>query len=428
MKRRIEDMNLYAHQSAIIDADPEKCGLFLGTGSGKTRIALLLARGRTLVICPLTQKMDQNWERELEALGNPNKITLHVVSKEIFRRDWETVYVPAGVDTIIVDEAHTCLGVTPNTRWRNKTEIPKASQLFEALDAFLARTAPSRLYFCTATIMKSPMTVWAAEKLLGHTKGDMRSFLDFRQAFYQKLPMPGREVYAPKSTQECKDKLADSVKKMGYIGRLEDYFDVPGQTFKTVHVDLTASQKARIRTLTTEYPDPIVRIGKQHQVENGSIAANEYEDGNWFDNEKCQKIFEYALEFARMVIFCKYRAQILELKNELEKRKYKVFTLTGDTKDRGSIIAEANASDNGIFIAQAQISAGWELPSYPVMIFASRTYSFVDYDQAIGRIHRANALKKNLYINLVVKGGIDEAVDRALKNKSDFNERLYAHV
>jgi hypothetical protein len=60
------------------------------------------------------------------------------------------------------------------------------------------------------------------------------------------------------------------------------------------------------------------------------------------------------------------------------------------------------------------------------MIFASRTYSFVDYDQALGRIQRVNNIKHNLYISLVVKDGVDEAVDKALAGKQDFNERLYA--
>jgi predicted helicase len=77
---------------------------------------------------------------------------------------------------------------------------------------------------------------------------------------------------------------------------------------------------------------------------------------------------------------------------------------------------------------QAQISAGWELPECPVMVFASRTYSWVDYEQAIGRIQRVNNIKKNLYINLVVKGGVDEAIDKSLLNKKDFSERVYLGI
>lgn len=426
-------MKLYDHQKKIIDDDPERTGLWLGTGSGKTRTALLLARGRTLVICPKTQKEDGNWERERGAIdlemAEQDKKVLNpyhrpfVISKETFRRDHATL--PA-FDTVIVDEAHTCLGVTPNTRQRNRVVIPKASQLYEALESFLKRTKPERVYLCTATIVRSPMTVWGAAQVLGksHVVGD---FFAFRREFYIQLPMPGREVWSPKSDEASKNKLAGIVRVLGYVGRLEDFFDVPEQTFRVDHIELTAKQKTRIKELPMEYPEPIVRVGKRHQVENGVLAGDEFNKAEMFDNGKIDRIVEYAAEFPRMIVFAKYRAQIEAIQKALTKEKYHTWTLTGDTKDRGEVIAQANGLD-GILIVQAQISAGWEVPNTPVMIFASCTYSFVDRVQAEGRILRANALKKNLYIDLVVRGGVDEAVYEALKNKKDFDERIYAGI
>lgn len=425
-------MNLYAHQKKIIDTNPLRAGLFLGTGSGKTRVALLLARGDILVVAPKTQVEDRNWEREYKEIltGTLEKYNsrspfptlkprLTVMSKEEFRRD--AAHLPR-FNTVIIDEAHTCLGVTPSIRWRNRQPIPKASQLYEALEAYLARTKPDRLYLATATIMRSPMTVWAAARLLGkHT-----DFYKFRDEFYTRLPMPGREVWAPKSDSRTKDKLATLVKLLGHIGRLEDFFDVPDQTFKTIYVELTQKQKDRIKDMRLEYPEPIVRVGKTHQIENGVLAGDEFSAPELFENAKIEKILELAIEFPKIVVFAKYRAQIEQIQQALTKAGYTTWTLTGDTKDRGSVIKRANAAPDGIFIAQAQISAGWELPQYPVMVFASMTYSFVDYDQALGRIQRANNIKKNLYIKLVVKGGVDDAVAKAVANKQDFNERLYA--
>lgn len=412
-------MNLYAHQKKIIDEDPKKCGFWLGTGSGKTRVALMLAKGLIIVICPKTQKEDGNWEREWKLLNRKDNATLIVVSKEEFRRDHTTLPEP---DTLIVDEAHSCLGVTPNIRWRKKQAIPKTSQLFEALESFIERTKPDRFYLCTATIIQSPMTVWAAAKLLGKHI----DFYKFRSLFYIRLPMPGREVWQAKSDDHSKEMLAKLVRSIGYTGRLEDFFDVPEQTFRTVHVELTAKQKARIKEIPMEFPDPIVRVGKIHQIENGVLAGDEFNEPEIFENVKIDKILELALEFPRMVIFVKYTAQIGLIQGALIKSGYTTIAMTGQSKDRGTLIKYANSFDKCIFICQAQISAGWELPEYPVMVFASRTYSFVDYDQALGRIQRSNNIKRNLYINLVVKGGIDEAVDRCLINKQDFNEKIYA--
>ncbi len=412
-------MKLYEHQKKIIEADPKKCGLFLGTGSGKTRTALLLARGNTLVIAPKTQREDKNWERELEAIGNP--VFLKVLSKEEFRRDWRTL---PRFDTVIIDEAHTALGMTPNVRYVKKVPRPKSSQLFEALEEYLKNTNPDRLYLVTATIVKNPMTVFACAKLLGKDW----DFYTWREAFYVRLPMPGREVFTPKKDSLSKNRLAKIVRDIGHVGRLTDYFDVPDQTYRTIHVALTEEQKKRIKELPFEYPDPLVLLGKKHQVENGVLAGDEYKEAELFSNAKIDKLIELGEEFPKMVVFVKYSAQIKQIAEAFKKEGKKVFVLEGATKNRGELITEANEQDNAVFIAQAQVSAGWELPEYPVMVFASMSYSVVDRIQGEGRILRANALKKNLYIDLVVKGGVDNAVYDAIMNKQDFNEKLYLNL
>lgn len=412
--------SLYKHQQDIIKEDKKRAGLFLGTGSGKTRVALLLARGETLVICPKTQKEDKNWEREAEKL---NLIDAHVtvVSKEEFKKLMPTL---PKFQTVIVDEAHTALGVTPNVRYRNKQAIPKASQLFEALDEYIKKVNPERFYLVTATIIRSPMTVWA----VAHLFGKNFDFYNWRQTFYVKLPMPGREVFMAKSDNETKNKLANVVKAFGYVGRLSDYFDVPDQSYRVMHIDLTETQRKRIKELSLEYPDPIVLLGKKHQVENGVLTGDEFKAPEMFKNEKIEKLLELGLEFPRMVIFAKYTAQIAQIAAAFEETDKKVFVLQGATKDRGTLIKEANECYSGVFIVQAQVSAGWELPDWPVMVFASMSYSVVDRIQGEGRILRANALKKNLYIDLITRGGIDEAVYDSIKNKQDFNERIYLNL
>ena len=48
-----------------------------------------------------------------------------------------------------------------------------------------------------------------------------------------------------------------------------------------------------------------------------------------------------------------------------------------------------------------------------------------DRIQGEGRIQRQKNIKKNLYIDLVVRGGIDEAIYKCIVDKKDFNERIY---
>lgn len=408
-------MILYDHQQKIIEEDKPKAGLFLGTGSGKTRIALLLAKGRTLVIAPKTQVLDKNWEREYGKLLFRGFDMLTVISKETFRRDHAKL--PA-YDTVIVDEAHTVLGVTPNVRYRNRKPIPKTSQLFEALEAYLRRTKPARMYLCTATIIRSPMTVWAAGKLLGYKW----SFYGFRDRFYVRLPMPGREVWTAKNDEATKDHLARIVRNIGYTGRLEDFVDMPEQVFKTDYVELTLAQKTRIKKIPIDYPDPLVGSLKTHMVENGILNGDEFSGSEIFDNQKIDKILDYSIEFPKLVIFARYKGQISQIAKALEKENKKVFILTGDTKDRGAIIAEAKNTKEYVFVCQSSISAGWELNDCPTVIFASLDFSIVNLIQAQGRISRINNPKRNLYIYLITKRGIDEHIYKTVAiNKMDFH-------
>jgi len=110
---------LYKHQKDILKDSPSKTLLALGTGGGKTRIALLLAKGKTFVIMPKTQFLDKNWEREVVKLGL--SINLTTISKEKFKSVAHTLPT---FDTVIVDELHMMCGVTPALRWRKRVAIP----------------------------------------------------------------------------------------------------------------------------------------------------------------------------------------------------------------------------------------------------------------------------------------------------------------
>lgn len=409
-------MTLYRHQNKIIQDDPKKCGLFLGTGSGKTKIALLLAHGATLVVCPKTVKEDGLWEREHTKLKSKNGMI--VISKEEFRTRGLSY---AFFNTLIIDEAHTVLGASPYYRWRHKKQIPKVSQVCEALFRYVAQHQPSRIYLLTATITRNPMCVWAAGRLLGKQWG----FSAFRQKCYFKLPMD-REIWQVKKDKATKEWLGKAVRSIGYTGKLDDYFEVPEQTYKTEWIGLTSEQNAMIERYALEYPDPLVFTGKAHQIENGIMMGNEFRKTEYFENEKIRKILQYAGLYPRMVIFAKYIAQLEMIERIVRKAGYTTFMLDGRTKRRKELLEGANNAQKGIFLCQSSMGQGWELPDYPVAVFASLSYSVVDHVQAEGRILRANKLKENLFITLVVRGGVDEAVYECIKDKKDFLEYSYA--
>lgn len=416
---------LYAHQKRIIEEDKKKCGLFLGTGGAKTRTALEMAKGKTLVICPKQQREDETWQRNALKFGI--KLDLDVVSKEDLRRDWDELPY---YETVIIDECHNNFGVLPDTRMRRGVTIPKASQIFEATLMFLRKNPPVRLYLCSATPVTKPMNMWAIATLFG----ERWDFFAFRSKYYQEIRIGQRRIWIPKKDQATKERLAEVVKRWGYTGSLNDFFDVPEQTHRTVHIDLTAPQKKAVIDMMATEADPLVRRSRLRTIENGVLYGKKIEEVSdkedimvnnttIYPSKKIDYILERAEEFPKLLVFANYTAQIMEIARVLREAGYKTVTLTGKTKDRGTLIQDAEKAQECIVIAQSSISSGYELPSFPCVIYASKSWRFVDYEQSLGRVLRSNALKKNLYIHLVVNG-CDEDCHDAIMDGQDFQEKL----
>ena len=411
---RRKSMKLFKHQQDIVEEDLKKWGLFLGTGSGKTLTALSLATGKTLVVVPKTVRDDHIWEKNLAKLDK--KLDMTVVSKEDFRRDWDKY---SRYDTLILDELHNLTGVQPAIVYKNKQPRPKASQIFEACYNFIKQTDPERLYLLTATPVKNPMAVYATGLMLGKSW----NFYDFRDIYYTPIKMNNREIWIPKKTTEAQERLGETIKKLGYTGKLSDYADVPEQTHRIINVALHKEQSDRIKTLSLEYPNPLVLVGKKHQVEQGVLKGDEFNKSETFPSGKLEIMENLQEEFGKILIFAKYTEQI-----EMIEKHFApicpVIVITGKTENRGEFIALAEQLPVCVVVIQSSISAGYELPSFRCTVYASLSYSYVDLNQSQGRTLRINNLQKNLYV-YIMSGEIDKAIYKALENKNDFQEATY---
>lgn len=407
-------LKLFKHQSDLIEEDPKKCLIAWGTGSGKTAVTLLLSRGKVLVVVPRVVRDDRVWEKNNIKLGTDLKID--VVSKEEFRRDWEKYQY---YDTVILDELHNLTGVLPSIIYRNKKPIPKTSQIFKTVFNFIKKTNPSRLYLLTATPVKNPMAVYATGILLGKDW----DFYQFRNIYYVPIKMGNREIWMPKKDTVTQERLGNVVKKLGYTGKLSDYADVPDQTHKIINVPLNKDQTERIKQLSIEYPDPLVLIGKKHQVENGVLKGDKFNKSQVFISGKFEIMENLQQEFGKIIIFAKYTEQITQIAKYFT-GKCDIFSITGSTNDRGKVIEMAEKSDKCVIIIQSTISAGYELPSFRCSVYASLSYSYVDLNQSQGRSLRINNLQKNLYVYLL-SGEIDKAIYKVLETKNSFQEATY---
>lgn len=451
-------MNLYAHQQQVVDekdrADRKFFGNWRGTGSGKTRSTVAIAEGVTLVVCPKKQFEDKIWEIEWKFQGKDEAL-LFVVSKEKFKsavQKKEFLSLTGGkqVNTLIFDEAHKFAGVSADMKQKNYEKIPVFSGFFVAAMQYIQTTKPQRIHPLTATPTPTPLALWAFGTILGHDW----DFKKFRECFYYETEIRGHTRWLPKFRRKAWPKskpevkafierekkesiaLAAKTKEMiGYIGKLEDWNDVPDQVFKPHYVGTTSMQEEKYKELKTLYPDPLVQVGKRQKLEQGLFDHIELQpDGTikqWIERipeNKSEVIEEYLGEFRKIIIFARYTEQIDMYKEYFQKKNIcDVFVLDGRTKDTKVVTDAAKASEDYILIAQSEVSSGWELPHCPCVIFASMDYSYVNYDQALGRVQRANNIKKNTYIYLLAGKG-DELVKQVISEKEEFSEARYAEI
>jgi predicted helicase len=280
------------------------------------------------------------------------------------------------------------------------------------------------------------MAMWGIATLLGE-KWD---FSLFRQKYYTEVRLGGtRRIWLPKKDELTKQRLAELVKRYGYTGSISDFTDVPDQIDKTVEIELSKAQKEAMTELSFSEADALVRASRMRTIENGVLYGKKVEaiggktdqmsnETKIFKSHKIDYILERAIEFPKLLVFANFTAQILEIEKALKEEGYNVSTLTGQTKDRTFLKGIDESDKPHIVIAQSSVSSGWELSSFPCVIFASLSWRVVDHIQARGRVLRMNKIKKNLYIYLVVKGGKDEACYKSIMSGQDFQERLTLNI
>jgi SNF2 family DNA or RNA helicase len=135
--------------------------------------------------------------------------------------------------------------------------------------------------------------------------------------------------------------------------------------------------------------------------------------------ELLEEIIEDISEEEPVVVFCRFKHDLDEIKAVAEKLGRTYGEISGSRKDALDDKAELQ---DGIQIAGVQIQAGGvgiDLTKSHYCIYYSVGYSLGDYEQSLARIHRPGQTKPVFYYHLVASGTIDEVIYSNLKNKKD---------
>jgi hypothetical protein len=416
---------LKPHQQAIVSEDRKWAGIFLEPGGGKTLLALTLAQGKILVICPKQQRDDRTWQKENEKFGLEKDLT--VISKEDLKKMYKEL---PQYDTVIADEFHTMCGATTQTYQRNYQQFIKTSQIFECLLWYLKNKRPERFYACTGTPARFPMNVWAIGTLFGKVWDGIK----FRNTFYVQGGIGYKNLWFARKDNATKERLANLIKATGYTGKISDWVKVPEQVHMVRYITPSLEIEQRCKEIWASEPEPMLRNGKLRQVQNGieyvqqvmstSEGDRMFKITNFYKDNKINEIIRLYKEHKKLLVFVNYTAQIERYAEVATKEHIPHRTLTGATKDRAEVIEFAQKMSEGILFAQSSLSSGYNLQNIDVVVFASKSYKYTDYEQALARVQRIDNVKKNTYVHLLIKGSADEACHKAILEGEDFQERV----
>lgn len=406
-KRIPNPVNLYAHQQRMVDKSPDKHLLAFSTGTGKTITAISLVNSKedcdsVLVVCPKTNVVQ--WAREIEKYVAEG-MYVSVISKEEFKKQ---VKFLDRYDAVIVDEAHYFAGMT--------------SQLAKSLFWYMKKWDIKYRYLCTATpYLSSPLNIFTLAKHLGYEW----NYVNFKHKFFYEINMGGRVI--PQLRPDMEGEVAKLVQMIGTTVDMKEVAVVPEQTYGMESVELTDEQSSAIEEVFD--PQFIVRWTKKHQIENGFQYMGKFnKDGllETYENNKVARLVELARTEPKIIIVCRYKAQIQYYADKIGRMldEKPIYILDGNSKDKQSVIDGANSEKTCVLLVQASCSAGYELPTFRTMVFASMSFAHTDHIQMIGRNLRINALDENKYIYLVAEG-VDRDVYECIMKKQDFHMAIY---
>ncbi len=291
------------------------------------------------------------------------------------------------------------------------------SAMSKSLLKYIKKHEIKNILLLTATpYTSSPWSIYVLARYLGYEW----SWIKFRDKFFTDRYI-GRRV-VPQVKEGMEEEIAELIRKIGDVVRLDECADIPEQVFEVERFALTPEQEKAIKENTDT--NPIVRFTKYHQIQQGCIKGDGYEPDKTFPNAKNERIRDYCEQTDKVAVVCRYNLQIDVLARELSDIGKPIFIIRGDVKDRDAVVQEIDKIDKCIVLVQADCGVGFELPSISLMIFASLSFSYVSYKQMCGRILRINRLHKNVYIHLL-SGDIDEAVYDAIKRKENFDVEMY---
>src|SRR5210317_193160 len=447
----------YEHQRNALNQSPEQTqwAYFMEMGTGKTKVTidniayLYLQRKINSVLIIAPKSVYLNWETEIEihmpdvlkykiykwnvdkdkdyhALNNSKDLKIFLINVEALstKRGFESCkdyLITNNLNFVALDESTTI-----------KNRSAKRTKNILALQK-LARV---RRILTGSPITKSPLDLYTQCQFLSPELLGFSSYLAFRNRYAEMTDIPvgsGRYISVPKyykrleelemklkqfATRIRKDECLDLKPKV----RQKRYIELEGEG-KQIYEKLRTSALAIVEDSTISFSNKLTEIIKLHQVCNGFTKDD---DGQILELHKSKiNALDEILEETdgKVIIWANYIYNIKEIISFLEKKygKESVVSIYGaiDVQTRKKAVEKIQKDSKVRFLVGNPTTGGFGLTLTAVntVIYFSNNYNLEVRMQSEDRAHRMGQKGTVVYIDIVARNTLDEAIMKSLTSK-----------
>ena len=285
-------------------------------------------------------------------------------------------------------------------------------------------------------ITKSPLDLYTQCQFLSPELLGFSSYLAFRNRYAEMTDIPvgsGRYISVPKyykrieeleirlkqfSTRIRKDQCLDLKPKI----RQKRYIELEGEG-KKIYDRLRTSALAIVEDSTISFSNKLTEIIKLHQVCNGFTKDDEGKILNL--HELKLKALEEIIEETdgKIIIWANYLWNIHQINHFLKVRYGEESTVSifgeVNVEDRKKAVERIQTDEKTRFMVGNPTTGGFglTLTACNTVIYFSNNYNLEVRKQSEDRAHRIGQKGSVLYIDIVARNTLDEAIMKSLTNK-----------
>jgi len=417
----------------------------MGTGKTLTTIAVM-GRGylngkikKVLVVCPAS--VLPVWEKEIKEYADyeTNVSTLDGVMQKRIQKLKELVF-GKGLKIAIINYESTWRMFDELKEWSPDLIICDESQRIKNHTAAQSKAmhklgdiAKYKMILTGTPVQNNPLDLFSQYRFLDKTVYGT-SFYAFKNRYVRMGGYGGHEIIGYIN----QDELIEKAHSIAYRVTKDEALDLPEQISTVRYCELEPSARKLYDRLKRESymelqqgeitaTNVLTKTLRLRQITGGFINNDDGET-QIVSNAKLNALEEIINDVVinsnkKLVVFAVFVNEIKAIRKLIESKGIRYSWIAGEVKkeDRGAMVSDFQENDDvKIFIAQTHTAGlGITLTAADTAVFYSLDFNYVDYTQALSRLHRLGQKNKVNNIHLLTKNAIDEKLIAVLEKKED---------